>query len=220
MQFLFHKKSKDEILKIEAEEYKYLFKVRRHKKGDKVALRNLEDGYLYMYEIIEVKPKKAILKLIDKEKREIETDRFFHLLWCIIEPKIVEKTLPMLNEMGVSKISFIYCERSQKNFTLKIDKLKKILINSNQQCGRSTLMELEILKGIDEAVLKYDNIVLIDFCDKKLSCSDNIKRALIGPEGGLTKKERELFDRVAGFNTPFVLRSESAAVAIAAKELL
>jgi len=219
MQFVYHPDAGEEILKIEGEIYNYIFKVRRHKKGEVIPLRNMEDGYLYFYRIDEVERRKATLVLVNKEHKEIVPKRFFHLLWCIVDPKTIEKTLPMLNEIGVGKITFVYCERSQKNFRLKLEKLKKILINSSQQCGRSRLMELEIINSLDEVLQKYDNIVLIDFCKEKLERLDNIERALVGPEGGLTQKEREKFETIRGLDG-FVLRSETAAVAVSAKVLV
>ena len=219
MQFVYHPDAGEEILKIEGEIYNYIFKVRRHKKGEVIPLRNMEDGYLYFYRIDEVERRKATLVLVDKEHKEIVPKRFFHLLWCIVDPKAIEKTLPMLNEIGVGKITFLYCERSQKNFHLRLDKLQKILINSSQQCGRSRLMELEIISSLDEVIQKYDNIVLIDFCKEKLECSDNIERALVGPEGGLIQKEREKFEKIRGLDG-FILRSETAAVAVSAKVLV
>jgi len=55
----------------------------------------------------------------------------------------------MLNEIGVSKISFIYCDRSQKNFIINLKRVKKILINSSQQCGRSVMMDIEEIECIE-----------------------------------------------------------------------
>ncbi len=220
MQFIYHPDAGEEILKIEGEIYNYIFKVRRHKKGEVLPLRNMEDGYLYFYRIDEVERRKATLVLADKKYKEIVPKKFFHLLWCIVEPKTIEKILPMLNEIGVGKITFVYCERSQKNFHLKIDKLQKILINSSQQCGRSHLMEIEVLKSLQEALARYEDIVLIDFNEDSLSCADNIQRALIGPEGGLTPEERKKFGIVKGLDTPMILRSETAAVSVSAKVML
>ena len=219
MEFLYHPKAKEDIVLIEGEAYNYLFKVRRHKKDETIPLRNMQDGYLYAYRIDEVRRREATLRLVEKEYKEILPKRFFHLIWCIVDPKVIEKSLPMLNEIGVGKITFLYCERSQKNFRLKLDKLQKILINSNQQCGRSRLMEIEIAKDLDEVVQRYPDTVLIDFCKKKLQCSDTIQRALIGPEGGVTQEEREKFEDIRGLDG-FILRSETAAIAVSAKVLL
>lgn len=220
MQFLYHPEAGQAKVFLQDEYYRYIFKVRRHKKGETVALRNLKDGYLYSYLIEDVTKKEAILTLVYKEFLEIKPKRFFHLLWCVIDPKTIEKTLPMLNELGVSKISFVYCKRSQKNFRLKLDKLHKILINSNQQCGRSDIIELEVIKSLKEALSRYENIVLIDFSDNYIDCADNIQRAFIGPEGGFSEDEREYFTLIKGLDTKMILRSESAAVAVASKVLV
>lgn len=219
MEFLYHPKAGEDVIRIEGEVYNYLFKVRRQREGERIFLRNLEDGYLYEYCIDEVRKREATLTLIEKEHKETVPKKFFHLIWCIVDPKVIEKSLPMLNEIGVGKITFVYCERSQKNFRLKLDKLQKILINSNQQCGRSRLMEIEIAKDLDEVVQRYPDTVLIDFCKKKLQCSDTIQRALIGPEGGVTQEERGKFEDIRGLDG-FILRSETAAIAVSAKVLL
>ncbi len=220
MQFVYHPQSGQEILIVQGEVYNYIFKVRRHKKGEVIAFRNMQDGYLYFYRIDVVDRRKATLLLARKEYKEVIPKKFFHLLWCVVDPKTIEKTLPMLNELGVGKISFVYCARSQKNFRLNLDKFQKILINSSQQCGRSRLLELEILQDFQEALEKYTGIVLIDFSDDLLSCSDGVQRAFIGPEGGITPKERERFTQVKGLDTPLVLRSETAAVSVSAKVMV
>ncbi len=220
MQFVYDERSGQERLKVEGELYHYIFKVRRHKKGEEIAFRNMEDGWLYFYRIDEVSRKDAWLSLIAKEHKEVLPKRFFHLIWCVIDPKSIEKALNSLNELGVAKITFVYCQRSQKNFKLRFDKLRKILINSSQQCGRSRLMELESAQSLDEVLKRYEDVVLIDFCKEKLKCSDNIQRVCIGPEGGLTEEERQKFSKVLGLDTPLVLRSETAALSVSAKVLV
>ncbi len=220
MQFVYHPQSGQDILVVQSEIYNYIFKVRRHKKGEVIAFRNMEDGYLYFYRIDAVDRRKATLILTGKEYKEVVPKKFFHLLWCVVDPKTIEKTLPMLNELGVGKISFVYCARSQKNFRLNLDKFQKIVINSSQQCGRSRLLELEILQDLKEALEKYTDIVLIDFSEDLLSCSDRIQRVLIGPEGGMTPKERERFTQVKGLDTPMILRSGTAAVSVSAKAMV
>ncbi|MRI58263.1 MAG: 16S rRNA (uracil(1498)-N(3))-methyltransferase [Epsilonproteobacteria bacterium] len=220
MQFVYHPASGKRSLRVDGEIYNYLLKVRRHKRGEIVPFRNMQDGYLYFYRIDEVSRREAILTLVHKEHKEVKPPRYLHLIWCLIDPKAIEKALPTLNELGVAKISFVYCDRSQKNFKLRFDKLKKILINSCQQCGRSDLMELETIKNIAEAMEEYNDILFLDFSDKTEKTFYNIQRVCIGPEGGFSDEERALFDRVTGLDTPMILRSESAAIAISAKVLV
>ena len=217
MEFLYYPNPSNNII-LTGDEHKYLFKVRRVKKEELIKIRNLKDDYLYIYEIENINKKEAILTLKEKKLSPNKPKKFFHLGWCIIEPKNIEKTLPTLNEIGVSKISFIYCDYSQKNFKLKLDRILKILINSCQQCGRSDLMEIEILNSTKEFIEKYDFLAL-DFDGEEIECKEYNKSFLIGPEGGFSEEERKLFKEKIKLKG-FILRSESAALSIAAKILL
>ena len=218
MQFLYYPNTTNNII-LSGEEHKYLFKVRRIKKDEIVKIRNLKDDFIYFYKIENINKKEAFLKLIKKELKPNKPNKFFHLGWCVIDPKNIEKTLPTLNEIGVSKISFIYCDYSQKNFKLKLDRIKKILINSNQQCGRSDLMEIEIISSSDEFFEKYPEFIALDFDGEEIKCKEYNKLFLIGPEGGFSEREKEKFKEKVKLKG-FILRSESAACAISAKILL
>jgi len=222
MRFVFSPESKEEILKIEGELYNYLFKVRRFKKGEIVPFRNLKDNFLYFYKIENVARREATLKLIEKEEKIVTSPTQLHLFWCIIDPKTIEKTLPMLNEIGVSKITFIYCERSQKNFKLDMKRLKRILISSSMQCGRSVLPQIEIKNSLEEIIKEHEDLTVLDFCDKNEVEPENIKKIIVGAEGGFTQKEREMLSKnpKIGFNTPLILKSETAAVSICSKILI
>jgi 16S rRNA (uracil1498-N3)-methyltransferase len=205
---------------LSGETHKYLFKIRRTKKDDPVFARNLKDDYLYIYETSEINKKEAVLSLREKKFLPKKPKKFFHLAWCVIEPKNIEKTLPFLNETGVGKISFVYCDRSQKNFKLNMQRLEKILINSCQQCGRSDLMQIETLNSSKEFFEKYENFYALDFDGDTLSDYNNCGYPfLIGPEGGFSDTEKKCFTnkiRLEGF----ILRSETAAAGISSKFLL
>ena len=163
MQFVYEAKAKEKILTIEQENYKYLFRVRRHKVGDIIEFRNLKDNKLYSYKVIAISKKEATLELLFAEEKIILPAKELTLGWCIIDPKTVEKALPSLNEIGLKKIVFIKCAYSQANFKIKKEKLIKILINSSQQCGRSSLMELEFANSINDFLSKYPNSYLLNF---------------------------------------------------------
>ena len=222
MQYLFESEAGKETLEIKDESYRYLFKVRRHKIGETVTLRNLEDNFVYFYKIKSVSKKEALLVLKDKSELVVKPSRYLHIGWCIVDPKIIEKTLPMLNEIGVSKISFIYCQRSQKNFKINFQRVQKIVINSSQQCGRSEMMEFEELNSVQNFLEIYPKSAIIDFGGKSLKGSLPLETVIIGCEGGFSENERKFFTNrpIYKVETPMVLRSESAAVAVSAMILL
>ncbi len=222
MQFLYNAKAGEESLVVDGDSYKYLFKVRRIKSGSIVELRNLKDSNLYFYRVVSVDKKSATLNLISYEQKEVTTKRELAIGWCIIDPKVIEKALPSLNEIGVSKIIFIKCAYSQANFKINIDRLKKILINSSQQCGRSSLMQIDFANSIYDFLTKYPDSYLLDFSTNRLERALDISSIVVGCEGGLSEDERALFkeDKIVGFDTPLILRSESAAISVAAKILI
>ena len=222
MQFLYHKLSGQPFLEIEGEAYKYLFRVRRLKQGSLIETRNLKDNKLYLYRINTVNKREAFLELVSSQESIVLPQKRLHLGWCIIDPKVVEKSLPTLNETGVEKITFIKCAYSQANFKIKKDRLEKILINSCQQCGRSSLMHIEFANSLNEFLQKNPKSYLLDFSENKISNNSDIESIVVGCEGGLSEDERSLFNAAkrVGFNTPLILRSESAAAAAAAKIVL
>ncbi len=220
MQFIYDEDASKEILYVKDENYHYLFKVKRLKLDDNINLRNLKDGILYQYKIKEIGKKKAKITIKKRELDVKQNRKFLHFLWCMIDTKIIEKTLPQLNQLGVSKISFLYCDRSQRNFKLDLKRVEKILINSCQQCGRNDLMEIEILNSTEDVLVKYENFSVLDFDGEHYK--KNISSIMIGCEGGFTKNEREKLKnhQKIGLNTNLILKSETAILAIAAKHLI
>lgn len=220
MQFVYDKFSSQDLLTIRDENYRYLFRARRLKVGDSVEFRNLCDDVLYRYFIEDIGKKEATLRLQDKKKTSKSNLKILHLIWCIIDPKIIYNTLPMLNQMGVSKITFVYCDRSQKNFKIDFEKCQKILINSCQQCGRTDLIEIEALNTLDDVLKKYKDFAVLDFGGE--SASDGVSSYLIGCEGGFSEYEREKLvnNYKLGLKTNLILKSETAALAVAARLLI
>jgi 16S rRNA (uracil1498-N3)-methyltransferase len=215
MQFIYEENPQNSMI-ITGDNYKYLFKVRRLKTGDEVNITNF-NGVIYRYKITNISKKEANLIKIDESKIEQKL-KPFHLGWCKIDTKNIEKVLPTLNEIGVTKITFIECDRSQRNFKIKLDRIKKILTNSNQQCGRVEMMNIDFCESLDKFLEENPEAKVLDFGGEKIS--EYFETAVVGCEGGFSERERELFKNRYSFDTDLILRSESAAVAVASKVLL
>ena len=220
MQFLYSKDAGSATLTLTGEEHKYLFKVRRFEVGKELSFRNMKDDTRYEYRIEDISKKEATLIMIESYHDTNKPSKTLHLLWCIIDTKVIEKTLPMLNQLGLSKISFLYCDRSQKNFKPDLKRLEKILINSSQQCGRSDLMVLEVLPSLAEAMEKYGDFSVMDFGgDTEVA---GVEAIMIGCEGGFSQDERQKLEKrqKIGINSPYILKSETAALTFASKCLI
>ncbi len=223
MRFLFDGDAGKEVLTLKGESFKYIIKVRRHQEGDVLGFRQKERSeVLYRYKIEAIDGRVARLVLMDSEEEIINASKKLHIGWCVVDSKSVEKVLPLLNELGVSKISFIYCDRSQKNFKPDYKRYERILESSMQQCGRSERMLFDEVQDVQTFIDANPQTVVFDFCDEVLSEGEGIDTILIGSEGGLSAEERELLSqqRMVRLNTPMILRSETAVTAVASKILL
>ena len=222
MQFIYNEFCGDEQLSVESDVYKYLFKARRHKLEDEIAFRNLKDTNLYTYKVSSISKKEALLILIKQEEKRVESSDKLHIVWSVVDPKTIEKQLPYLNEIGVHKISFYYAEYSQKNFKLNFDKFEKILINSSQQCGRSSIIQLHITDSLEEVFKDDNNAYALNFSLNMIDSVGKINTIVIGCEGGFSPKEIEQFseEKIVGLNSNLILRSETAITAVASKILL
>jgi 16S rRNA (uracil1498-N3)-methyltransferase len=222
VQYLYHKEAGTPQLELTGDAHHYLFRVRRQRVGESIYLRNLRDKNIYQYRIESMDKRVATVTLLASIKLVITAKKNLHLGWCIIDPKMVEKSLPGLNEIGVSKITFIYCQRSQKSFKIDFVRLEKILLNSSQQCGRSIMMELDEKENLELFLKENPDSWLLNFSEKKLDENSRIETLLIGAEGGFSERECGLVaeNRIVGLDTQLILRSESAAQAVASKILL
>jgi len=222
MLYLYHSEAGKPQLTLSGDEHRYIFKVRRHKADDTLYLRNLEDGLLHRYLITFIDKRSAVLLLQESTALEIKASKKLHIGWCVIDPKSIEKVLPSLNEMGVEKITFIYCKRSQKSFKPDFKRLEKILLNSSQQSGRSVMMQLEMIEDLEMFLEKYPYSKMLNFSETNFISSNAAETIVIGCEGGFHEEEVALFtsENIVGFDTPMILKSESAACAAASKILL
>ena len=214
MQFIYEN-SLNSTMIISGDNYKYLIKVRRFDINDIVNITNFQE--IYSYKITNITKKEVHLSQIEKLNINQKLKQF-HIGWCKIDTKNIEKVLPTLNEIGVTKITFIECDRSQRNFKIKMDRIEKILINSNQQCGRLEMMKIEFCESLDKFLEKYPKAKICDFGGEKI---DNyFEVGVVGCEGGFSDRERQLFKNIIAFDTPLILRSESAVISLASKVLL
>jgi 16S rRNA (uracil1498-N3)-methyltransferase len=217
VKFLLHPDAGAPELSVSGDDYKYLIKVRRHKSGDLIAFRSrraLQEEFRYRLERTE--GKSALFRLESRREAPCEATRKLHIGWCLVDPKTVEKTLPMLSELGVGTITFIHCRRSQRNFRLDFERFERILESSIIQCGRTSLIELRESRSLGDFLNDHPDAVVMDFGGEPLRGDEGIDTIVIGCEGGFDDSERKLFRNIRSFAVPTVLRSETAAVAAAA----
>lgn len=223
MVFSYDERSGADSLKIEGDTFRHLFLARRSRSDESFLFCNLQEPVLYEYKAASVGKKDAVLELAARHEKTQKTKKTA-LAWSVVDPKTIEKTLPMLNEMGIDTLYFVYADRSQKNFKIDMPRLQKILINSCCQCGRMDIMGIEIFKSIKEFADKTGDFCVFDFGGALPSGDDKDALFLIGPEGGFSEGERELLKqkakKILSFDTPNILRSETAVLSAASLKII
>ncbi|KGI56178.1 16S rRNA (uracil(1498)-N(3))-methyltransferase [Campylobacter sp. MIT 97-5078] len=216
MQFLYHEKAGEACICLENEAFLHL-KARRVKQNESLKLRNLNDIFLYEYELCQLNKKHILLELKkSEEKPGFSSD--IRLALGMIDTGVLEKTLPILNELGLEELLLVYADFSQRNFKLDLGRLRRILIASCEQCGRANLMKISVFKSSDEFKKAYPEAVLLDFEGEELKSFSDYKKEIffIGAEGGFSQRERELFAKKVKFIHPYILKSQSAAISVVA----
>ena len=222
MQFLFNENAGANELCIRGEDFHHL-KVRRLRQNENINLRNLKDDFVYVYKISSLNRNSCLLNLQEKLLNSSILPQKITLALGVIEPKILEKTLPILNELGLFKLILVFTHFSQRNFKLDFKRLERILIKSCEQCGRANLMQIECFDSTKDFANAYENIVMLDFSGENSDFSEfkgESEILFIGAEGGFTDEERSLFEKKIKLKSPYILRTQSAIISVAAKLLL
>lgn len=185
-----------EIYTLSEEESKHCTRVLRLQQGDIV---NLVDGIGGKYTAIiqDANPKKCQLQVIDKQ---IEYGKLPYITHIAVAPTknidrmewFVEKAV----EIGVSEITFLLCEHSERR-QLKLDRLEKIAISAMKQSKKGYLPLLHDLtpfhRFIQKAEPRQTFIAHLED-DATKSIKDHFKSGqphciLIGPEGDFSATE-------------------------------
>lgn len=211
MIFLYLSSAGNERITLENNDFRYIITVRRHKKDDTIAVQNGNDAIRYWYTIASIEKKKAIL-VKTKEEPLVHQEYVGHLAWGICDLHTIFATLPMLQQIGVKKLSLLKTQRSQGNIKIPHEKIQSILINSAQQCGRNNLLEWEVI-DFSDFLSQYPSAVLLDIGTEKI---DRVSSGVfvIGPEGGWSDEEKLQMKEFHKRSLPgdLVLKSETALV--------
>ena len=196
--------------------------VLRLKVGDKLVLFNDKSERLYQINVIEA-PFSVNLKLITEQQRFLPK-RHIYLMWGLLKKDKNDWVLQKATELGVRNFVPLMADRSQKT-GFNIDRAKKIIIEASEQCGRSDIAEVREPITVKEALAEYKNIDLF-VCEQSETVQNHIEinrvGLFIGPEGGWSDNEKQLFitNNLGYLNlNDFTLRAETAAVIAVSKML-
>lgn len=207
---------------------KHVLKVMRKKVGD--VLNIIYDNKIYESEIIKLSKNDFEVKVLNIFENEYENNLKIDIIQAIPKSDRIEYFLEKATELGVNKVILTTFENSvvkaEKLSTSKIERFNKIILAAAKQSKRFDLPKLEIAKALNEIdYLKYDEILLayeketVQFAEV-FNKNKNTKKhicIIIGPEGGISKKDFEFFKTLNATSILLgnrILRSETAGIAI------
>jgi 16S rRNA (uracil1498-N3)-methyltransferase len=215
-------------------QWKDVFRLRA---GDKVILLD-NSGFEYLSEVVELHKAKAELKIIEQTAATTMAKKEIWLFASLIKKDNFEWILEKGTELGVSHFVPVLSARTEKK-DLNMERAIKIVREASEQSGRGTLPEvhepLELKKIFDGENNFPDTIFAFHMTGEafdvqkftkpqnSFATSPSQLGILIGPEGGWSDNELELFKEK---NIPLysignqVLRAETAAIVIPALLLL
>lgn len=196
MQRYFANNKNNNKLELLDSDIKHIKKVMRMKINDEIIVVYDNKSYLcYLDNNYEIN--------IKNQLEEIEeTIPYICLIVPILKEQKMDYILQKSTELGVSEIIPYYSERGIVKETekkeKKLDRWKTILKEASEQSHRNTIPKLEKIMNLEEINFEGLNIVC-----STVEKSTNIKKILkfnkkcdrinlvIGPEGGLSKKEEQ-----------------------------
>lgn len=210
MQRYFSNDLKDNKFKLREDDIYHITKVMRMKKGDNVEVICDEKLYLCSIDFVNGNLEVNVLNCYEKEDgKEIETV----LIIPLLKEQKMDLILQKATELGVSKIIPVEMEHSiikinKDKESKKIERWERIVKEASEQSKRfnvPTITEIKKLSDLkDETGVKIvcstqekENTIKLFL--QSLESYDKIN-IVIGPEGGISKKEEEYLNSI-GFKS-------------------
>lgn len=186
-------------------------------------------GFLYRAEITSVQPNEVAFAL--HEELESETSLPLHLLLAVFKFDHMEWAIEKATELGVDRITPILARRTEKHLSQaaskRAERWRRIALEASKQSRRTnipTISEPALLKSALENITEPVRLLLSETEEdtsiaaalSKTASPGSASYALaIGPEGGWTADEMDLFVSHQWQPVtlgPRILRAETAAI--------
>lgn len=177
-----------------------------------------------LYRLLEFNDGAAHLEHITDMARKLP-QKDIYLAWALLKKDKNDWVLQKCTELGVNHFIPLLTERCEKT-GFNEDRAKKIMTEAAEQCGRSNLPNIREPLQLETLLEEFSGKVPILACEQEGSekLDLNLEKAvlIIGPEGGWTEGEIELFKNknVTLVNIgDFTHRAETASIAVVSKLL-
>ncbi len=210
------------ISKLSEGQSHYTKNVMRLKQGDKISLFNSSNGE-WDASILAHSKDTTEFK-VEKLSRPQEEENNLWLAFSPIKKNPQDMMIQKTTELGIQKFIPILCERSVVR-EINIERTEKIVTEASEQSNRISVPEILKIQNLESFLKTFPENGKLIFCD--INCdSSNLKNVLskkdpicilIGPEGDLSEKERQLIANhkktISISLAKNILRAETAAIA-------
>src|SRR6056297_362701 len=211
-------------IRIDGQESIHITKVLRHSVGDEIFVT---DGIGYRYHcVIETISKKSVSLSVQKKSFIKPNEQAVSVAIGLIKKRDrLEFAVEKITELGAREI-FIYVGDHSEKSSLRLDRIESSVISAMKQSLRCTLPKVHYHQSMANLLEKISGngpIIVGDETEdegstvkaKNIAANSREFTLIIGPEGGFSEKERELFIKVNA-NTCSLgshrLRTETAAI--------
>lgn len=203
----------DYIIISDPELYNHIVKSLRIKPGENLLLID-ENEIQYEGIVNEITKKSLNIKILKSYKSQRKLEINLNIAQCVLKPDAQFSAIQKATELGVKGIIPILsdnCTVKEEIIEKKHEKWQKIALESVKQCERADIpliyphqrlqdileeKEFDIIIAFTES---QNNYTMTEFMkEKRISKSHSIV-VIIGPEGGFSRREFELFEK---YNIP------------------
>lgn len=219
----------DKITVDDKENFNHIAKSLRAKIGEKLLLID-ENQIEYTTQIIEITNKSILCNIISSEHSKRDLPYNLYLAQSPLKSDAQITIMEKATELGIREVYPIYTDNCALKKTIaekKVEKWQKIMYEASKQCERAIIPTCNDLTTLDTVLKskKFDKILTL--CER--NTKDSLKNYLrtnpvkkdenilviIGPEGGFSEKEFQLFKDM---NLPMlslgdlILKAETAVI--------
>lgn len=186
----------------DSDNYKHIAKSLRIRKGEKLLLID-ENKIQYETVVENVTSNEVIVRIENSYKSDRSLDFGLYLAQSPLRSDAQSFVVEKATELGVKGIYPVHtdnCALSREIIAKKINKWQRIMYEASKQCERADIPECFEPKKLEDLIDKFERVIV--FCERiatntlkdiePVNSGENLL-VIIGPEGGFSEREFELF---------------------------
>lgn len=183
--------------------YKHIIKVMRIKKGENLLFLD-ENEIQYETKLVSIDNDSFLCEILNQYKSERKLNIDLYVAQSVLNSDAQTSSIQKATELGVKGIIPLYtdnCAVKESVIKNKIEKWQKIALESVKQCERADIPIVFDLSYLEKIIEQYEQVIVFverDADKTFFEQKDKIDKSkpilvIIGPEGGFSQREFDLF---------------------------